>query len=189
MLKNSLYKLTLAVLITMGISSETVVAQMYPVTLAERVSSSQVIIEGEVISKTSFWDAAHRNIYTSNIIEVYKVFKGSLAVAQVEIITEGGIVGTEMHKVSHSLQLKKGDVGVFTCITNGIKKENEGINSGYVSFRTYADKQGFLRYNLDKKTATDVFNDYSDITKDVYPAITQLTKTQFKTVKNVDMNK
>ncbi|HIA10618.1 MAG TPA: hypothetical protein EYN69_00905 [Flavobacteriales bacterium] len=169
------------------VSGNLVHAQLYPVPLAQRVSNAQVIIEGIVISHVSFWDDQHHNIYTSNIIEVYKVFKGSLSAAKVEIITEGGKVGNEMQTVTHSLKLKIGDVGIFTCNANNINKADDTINQGYASFRTYADLQGFLVYDITKMSATDPFNSYSDVKTNLYPAITGLTNEQVRTIKEVNL--
>ena len=76
---------------------------MVPVSLEERISASEMVVEGEVISKRSFWDARHENIYTSNIIKVYKVFKGTLQQQEIEIITEGGTVGLDKHVYSEAL--------------------------------------------------------------------------------------
>ena len=47
---------------------------MVEVPFSTQVQSSSQIIEGKVISKTSFWDDNHHNIYTINTIEIYKIF-------------------------------------------------------------------------------------------------------------------
>ncbi len=52
------------------------------VSLKQQIENSSLVVEGRVISKQSFWDAENKNIYTANIIEVYKVFKGE-QIAQV----------------------------------------------------------------------------------------------------------
>ncbi len=61
--------------------------------LAALVAKSPVIIEGHAEEGYCFWDADHRQIYTATPITVYKVFKGEVSSARIEIITRGGQVG------------------------------------------------------------------------------------------------
>src|SRR5688572_21924418 len=93
---------------------------LYPLSLEERTGKSRLIVEGKVLSHYSFWDSRHQLIYTSNLIEVYKVFKGSLSATQVEVITEGGTVGNKKHVHNPSLQLSDGEMGVFFCESSRI---------------------------------------------------------------------
>ena len=53
-------------------------AQLVPLSLEQRVINSDVVFEGKVLSKSASWDENRRHIYTSNLISVYKVFKGEL---------------------------------------------------------------------------------------------------------------
>lgn len=80
---------------------------MYPVLLSQRAPQSNLIIEGKVINQQSFWNAAHNKIYTSNLVEVYKTFKNT-ATPYIEVITEGGIVGTDKHVFEPTLELEIG---------------------------------------------------------------------------------
>ncbi|MBW8050950.1 MAG: hypothetical protein FVQ77_11555 [Cytophagales bacterium] len=179
--------LSIILILHFAIFNTLLFAQLYHVTLDQRIENSKIIFEGKVISKKSFWDVDNYNIYTSNIIEVYKVFKGNLKFSHVEVITEGGIVGTEMQTVSHSLQLNEDDVGIFNCISNTINKSNKSINPGYISLKTYADLQGFIRYDLNNMSGNDIFNKYADINNDVYTAITSRTKNDYRTIKDVNL--
>ena len=61
--------------------------------LAALVAKSPVIIEGHAEEGYCFWDADHRQIYTATPFTVYKVFKGEVSSAHIEIITRGGQVG------------------------------------------------------------------------------------------------
>jgi len=79
---------------------------LYPVSLSNRVSNSSIIIEGRVISKQSFWNTNNNNIFTSNLISVTQVLKGVVLSSFVEIITEGGIVGTSKQVVDPTLELE-----------------------------------------------------------------------------------
>jgi hypothetical protein len=86
----------------------------YELPLPQKVNESTAIFEGKVISKNSFWNASQDFIYTSNVIQVYKVFKGNITSGQVEIISEGGTIGLIMIKAEPSLQLNIDDVGART---------------------------------------------------------------------------
>jgi len=158
-------------------------SQLVAVPLDERVGKADVIFEGKVLDKTSMWDDTHKQIYTTNVVAVYKVFKGQLTATQVEIITYGGVVGKDMETVSHSLQLEVGDVGVFTAIVSPVKLSKK---SGMPQFKAYAGLQGFIKYDLNKHTAADPFNHYKSITEEVYPSITKRTKASVLTIKKAD---
>lgn len=157
--------------------------QLVPVSLTQRIDKASVIFEGKVISKTAAWNPAHTQIYTSNLISVYKVFKGSLTTVQVEIITPGGAVGNDMELVSHSLQLQPGDAGIFTAIPNPVARPSV---SGLLQLKAYAGLQGFIKYDLATHTATDPFTHYKSIVNEVYPAITKHTNTAILTLKKAD---
>ena len=65
-------------------------AQLQAVPLEQRVENSSLVFEGKVLRKSSFWDTDRKHIYTSNLVSVYKVFKGELSNSIVEVITIGG---------------------------------------------------------------------------------------------------
>ncbi|MBJ6117754.1 T9SS type A sorting domain-containing protein [Pontibacter sp. BT310] len=152
---------------------------MIQVSLEKRVQAADVVVEGEVISKRSFWDAQHENIYTSNIIKVYKLFKGTLQETQLEIITDGGTVGLDKHVYSVALTLNEGQQGMFF-----LKQQNRLANTpGNTRFsaRPYASEQGFIRYDVQAQTAQGVFENYSSV-EQVYRAITKKTGTNYRTI-------
>ncbi|MES2836567.1 MAG: hypothetical protein V4667_03510 [Bacteroidota bacterium] len=161
-------------------------AQLVQVSLDQRIANSKVVFEGKVLSSKSFWDEKHTNIYTANVIEVYKVFKGTLTANTVEIITEGGTVGNEKETVTHTLEISKGDVGIFMCHAGTVKPSQ---NSGLPSFKTYADSQGFARYDLNNYTANDMFTTYNDITTKLYGEIKKRTKQEVKEITKVSFKK
>ena len=99
-------------------------SQVREVDFSNRVSQSQLIIEGEVISKRSFWDNKQHNIYTANEVMVYKIFKGTDITQVLEVITPGGTVGLNKEEVQPSLALSIGDKGIFTLLTNDVAIEN-----------------------------------------------------------------
>jgi len=163
----------------------TAFAQLVPISLDQRIDKSTQIFEGEVVSKNSYWDDDKKHIYTVNVINVYKVFKGASSQKQIEVITKGGIVGDVMEEISHSLQLNVGDAGIFTAIESPAKLNT---NSKLTRLKAYAEQQGFIKYNLSKQSAEDVFNTYKSISKDVYPKIKNRTKISVKVVQKDKFN-
>ncbi|MEO0471800.1 MAG: IPT/TIG domain-containing protein, partial [Bacteroidota bacterium] len=84
-----------------------------PGPLAQRVQQATIVIEGEVIAKRSFWDTAKGLIYTENTIAPFMQFKGRTSAPVYQLITHGGVVGNRAIRVSPSLQLEVGTIGVF----------------------------------------------------------------------------
>src|SRR5687767_11390330 len=126
--------------------------------LLQRATASDLIVEGKVTAKNSFWNAANNMIYTANTVEVYKIFKGNTSVTTVEILTQGGVVGDRMITVEPSLELNVGDVGVFTCIyVNAARYNLAPQQKSSVQYEAYASVQGFVRYDMVSQTASDPF--------------------------------
>lgn len=170
-------KLILTGIVSLCITA--VYGQLIPIPLNQRIDNSTTILEGQVISQNSYWDETKTQIYTSNVIEVYKLFKGTLSTNQVEIITKGGVVGNDMQRVSHTLELNIGDIGVFTAVPNTFKIANK---TKLTKLKAYSGLQGFIKYDLKSGTAKDVFSTYKNVSKDVHAKIIGRTKTNIKTV-------
>lgn len=159
---------------------------MYEVPLNTRTQNSSFIFEGKVISKKSFWNSEHTLIYTSNLVEVYKIFKGNLSAEKVEVVTEGGVVEDQINVAHPALQLKLGNVGVFFAQPTQplISQKNNTVR-----LEPYANAQGFIKYNFADKTAADPFKIYQNVKKDVYGAIAIQAKQPYKELKSFDINK
>ena len=140
---------------------------MLEVKLQDQVQLSNQIVEGEVISKQSFWDDAYENIYTKHTIQVYKVFKGQ-PLTTLEVITKGGIVDLEAQVVSHSVQLRKGDVGMFMLVTNNFENLNIELENPSKAFKSASGIQGFYKYNLETDKVANTFKSYNGITADFH---------------------
>jgi hypothetical protein len=170
-----------------GLSFSFAQCEMTDVPLSKRIQSSSAIFEGKVTDRISFWNPEHTHIYTSNTIEVYKVFKGSVSSNLVEIITEGGIVGESMEMVHPSLALYEGDMGTF--LAQPASAINSPTNLSYnLKFETVASSEGFIKYDVIDQTASDVFNKYMDVQNQVYSAIANQTGASYKELKHFDMN-
>lgn len=182
MLSNST-KTKFAIMRTFGLAfllffTSAAFAQLVPISLDQRIEKSTIILEGKVVSQSCFWSEDKSAIYTLNVIDVYKLFKGRLESKQVELITKGGIIGNKMQRVTHSLELKIDDIGIFTTIPSITKIST---NSNSMKLRAYAGAQGFIKYNLTEKSAKDVFNNYTNIATDLHSKIVARTKTSIKT--------
>src|SRR5688572_27194312 len=100
-------------ILSFAISSAAFSQEMYEVPLKERISNADYIFEGKVLSKESFWNEAHNDIYTLNRIEVYKIFKGSVQATEMTVVTPGGVVGEDAVLVEPSVKLQPQKVGLF----------------------------------------------------------------------------
>jgi PKD repeat protein len=141
---------------------------LYEVSLDQRVLQSPYIIEGEVKSKTCFWNNDQSHIFTSNIIEVIKVFKGSIESAEIEVVTEGGIVGDRMEIVTPSLNFNVGEIGVFFGEFSNLS------NTNMLSLKPNYSELSFVRYSKSLGKAFDHFKNY-DIYNELYYGITRRT--------------
>lgn len=131
------------------------------VPLAARTTTSNAIVEGEVVSKFSFWDDNQHNIYTANKIKVFKQLKGATVYQYIEVITEGGTVGLDMQTVEPSLQLEVGEVGVFFLKPNQVASNNAPFQTGFQG-QPKAGPQAFIKYDVINGWATDHFTKYTD---------------------------
>ncbi len=146
----------------------------YPVNVQDRIQQSTLIIEGKVVSQYSFWNSSQTFIYTSNVIDVYKVFKGNVTVNQVEVITEGGIIGNTMITAEPALQLRLNDIGVFFGIPAQVPNVSSPIPTP-LQFEGYASNQSFIRYDMEDLVASDPFYTFNDIITDIYQYIPTIT--------------
>lgn len=121
-------------------------AQLYELPFAEIFDRSSLVVEGRVVARQSLWDNGHRGIYTHNLIEVTRVYKGlSSSGKYLNVITLGGVVGDRMCLVSESVQYNTGDYGLFCLIPCaydlpiGSMWENYGSPHGFFHYNTLRD--------------------------------------------------
>jgi len=93
------------------------------VDIMDRISATDYIFEGVVLKTHAYQTGDQKNIYTSNVIQVTKIFKGGdqLGCGTIELITDGGQLTDVGLDVSHALELHVGDQGIF--MTNATGKE------------------------------------------------------------------
>ena len=58
-----------------------------PWSLQKRVDKSSDIVEARVISQEGRWDAQEHSIYTIHTLEVFKVFKGTVGIQTIKLVT------------------------------------------------------------------------------------------------------
>jgi hypothetical protein len=143
---------------------------MVPVSLQERVTSSDVVISGVVTEKECFIDSASMQVYTVNKISVNAWLKNQRALPTVYVITEGGVYKNRSTVVYPSLQLQQNTHYVLFLQTAATKKQSKQLlKKNPNAFQTipYAGAQGAIirQQNLfidavkkEKMTEAELFN-------------------------------
>ena len=155
-----------------------------PWSLQKRVDKSSDIIEARVVKQEGRWDAQRNNIYTINTLEVFKVFKGTISTQTIKLVTEGGIVGNEMLKVSPSLELNRGESGIFLLEENKVN-----LNLAGKMYKPSSSVQSFVLYDLIAVKAYDIQKTYTSISYDVYQDIVSAVGTSYIELKAFDPEK
>lgn len=150
--------------------------QLYEVSLEDKIENSNCVFEGKVIHQSPFWNNSHTLIYTSNTIEIYKIFKGVITSSQIDIITPGGVIGEYWHDVDPSLQLTVGDIGIFFGQNSFISNPSSKLSC----YEAYAGPQGFIKYNITNNTASSPFKLYTNIPYELYNTIANKTGQAFQ---------
>ena len=158
-----------------GLSNLNAQRLLKEISLKQQIENSSLVVEGEVVSKKSFW--RDNLIYTANTIEVYKVFKGEL-LKSIDVVTVGGAVDDKVLLVSSSLKLQKGNVGVFMLQHDA--KNNSFVNkSSNKQFKPFGAIQGFYKYNTYDDVAINPFNKKQGISSIFYKEIMSITNKAF----------
>lgn len=153
--------------------------------LNQRMSKSSLIIEGKVLATESFWNETRSMIYTSNTIEVLKVFKGNTSASTIDVITPGGTVGLRRITQTPGLTLQKGEVGIFMCENVQRAKALPSNARRAPRFEVYGATQGFIKYDLIEGTASDPFKKYKSVKNELYKTFSPLLN--YKVVKNFNI--
>jgi hypothetical protein len=143
-------------------------------TLEEKVSNANVIIEGLVLETKGFKDVGSGAIYTSALIRVLKIFKGSPSDTIIELIFIGGRSENDFQVVSHAFHVGKGASGIYF-----LKFNNTGIllRRGISSYIPSNGPSCFIEYHYDpfNHPATAYGTYYDNIEKDILQPIKALT--------------
>ncbi|MFT7592346.1 MAG: hypothetical protein ACI9UJ_002278, partial [bacterium] len=158
----------------------TVVGQctIVPFSLQKKVYMSDVVVEAKVLDKHCFWNDDHNFIHTTNLLQVTTVFKGQHISEQIELVTEGGIVGLTALEVEPSLQVEIGEVGIFTLRKSDLSfAKRKGV-----FFQPVASVQSFLKYDHVNKSAHGYFEVYDNLKGYLFPLIEQYAQQTRKKI-------
>jgi len=148
------------------------------VSLERQVDKSSLVVEGRVVEKKSVWNAQKNRIITINTVEVLKRFKGKSDL-RINVLTPGGTVGYITQRVTPSLTLKKGDIGVFALYNSDMDLVT-GSASTIKQYKPYSSLQGFYKYDLLNSTAANPFSKKKNIEAGLYEQITRITGEPYK---------
>jgi len=150
---------------------------LYELSVNQRISSSSLIVEGEVVEQLSFWNSQHNRIYTSNKIKLTRIMKGHYSDSIVYVQTEGGWVGNTIQTTSSLLDLRIGEFGIFFC---NLSTKDPNPNRSDIQYEVYGSKQGFLKYSKNGSKLADPFQLHS--TNAIELAILNSTGVNFTTL-------
>ena len=177
-----MHKLYFLSLLLLSFISHAQVHLLKEIPLSDQVNSAEVIAEGEVIAKKSYWDSNKHNIYTVHTLDISKLYKGA-STDQINILTSGGIVGFDAQVDYPSLELNKLDKGIF--ILEKFDLNLAGHKSSLPLYQVTGTSQGLFRYNTQEKK---IYNPFMQVAspEDLEQKITSLTNKQPKQLKAVD---
>ncbi len=181
-MKNLIYVFTFLLLGSLLPPAIYAQCSMQPVSLATQTHQSDYIIEGLVTEQVSFWNNNRNQIYTAYTIEVFKSFKGEVS-NYVTLITLGGQVGEVIARVNPSLQLSINNYGLFCCQLSTVNNINLPAKHSLV-LQTTAAAQSFYQYEEKKQIAYNHFEQYTDIEKQLYTALSAQLKEHPQIKKN-----
>lgn len=144
---------------------------LIPAPLAERVATASLIVEAGVGAQQAVSENGH--IYTISELTVYKVFQGTEP-AVLRLAEAGGTVGLRREVVSTSITLAPGQQGLFLL-------EPHPLLPG--TYRLVAGPQGFVRYDLADRTASEPFGRYASIAGTLYPAVETLVGAAWRNLR------
>ncbi len=151
-------------------------AQLYEISLDEKIQQSSLIVEGRVIAQESY-KTSDGEVYTANKIAVSALLKGKLKENFVTITTWGGEMNDEIVTWSHMLTLRPREEGIFFLESNTVP-ETDNRDFPNPSFEVYSSLQGFLKFVQDEnigRVAVEPFHSYASIDEDIYKPIALAT--------------
>jgi hypothetical protein len=151
----------------------------------ERVETSSLIVEGKVTEKISFYTPAKDFIYTRHVVKVLKVFKGEIREDFISYITEGGVVGLEMLKVTPSAEMACGETGVFFLTASDKPFVKEFPHHTY---ELVTGPLGIVFYNTIEDRAFDYKHSYGSIASEFLPTLQSYTG-QYRLISNEETDK
>jgi len=150
---------------------------LYKIPIEDQVDVSTLIVEGEIVSQTSYFSAINDRIYTINKVQVYRVFKGSNQ-EYINVITRGGSIGLKREEIKPNIQLSVGDLGVF-MLEGDVNKFND-FESELNNYHAYSNLQGFYKYDKFKNRVTNPYYTFEGIQTSFYERLETMTSTNLE---------
>ena len=153
--------------------------------IEDRIIATDYIFEGVVIKTYPYMTADEKSIYTSNVIQITKIFKGdsTLSCGTIELITDGGQLPDIGLHGSHTLEMKVGEQGLFLCDHNTKELPQASYFPFTVPTKVGAkfEWQSFIKYlyNYNDLKAYDVWGMYDSLSQlyDLTQLLTQIPYT------------
>ncbi|MBX3100899.1 MAG: IPT/TIG domain-containing protein [Bacteroidetes bacterium] len=150
---------------------------LLPVSLEDRVSGADAVIEARVIDARPFVHPANNIIHTAYELEVYRSFKGHTQTRAI-LVAEGGQLGDRWHVVDPGVQLTIGQTGIFT-----LRKDYDLLPQGTIpAYTAFAGPQGVITYTPDRSEASDAFTHYTNLREDLFARITKKTGKSYHVI-------
>ena len=124
------------------------------ISLTEKAQLAEVIVEGQVVDKKSYWDEDRKNIYTVHTVSVSTAYKGD-SNPYLYVVSLGGVVGLDALVVKPSLDIKMNSAGVF--LTEATTLSLAGFDPTKKLYQTIGASQGFYKYDIVHTHATNPF--------------------------------
>jgi hypothetical protein len=146
-------------------------SQMKLAPLTSRMAQSQLVVEAEVILSESYFGKGGY-IYSSHVLAIKKVMKGSPPANRLEVVLRGGTVDGRSAWISHHLYLAPGNMGIFFLNPHPYV-ESRLLENDQPAYDVFADLQGCIRYKEQPGTTvgSEPFRVYRDIERDLYPLL------------------
>lgn len=150
---------------------------LYKIPIENQVEVSTLIVEGEVVSKKSYFSSINNHIYTVHKIKVYRAFKGDIQ-EYVNLVTKGGSIGLKREEIKPNIQLSIGDMGVFMLEDDS--NEFVDFESELKNYYAYSNLQGFYKYDKFKNTVTNPYYIFSGIQTSFYEQLESMTSNNIE---------
>jgi hypothetical protein len=164
-------KIKLVALLILSITmTQKIIAQEIDTTsIIQAYLNSDVIFEGIVEEICCYTDQTTGIIYTSNKVNITKIFKGNLECGTINIVTPGGqLNGIEVH-VSHQTEFNVGVTGVFMCRTTSYPQPTCNFATNEIAMELTVAFQGTIEYLFDNvNQEVEGFQSYFNTLEEFY---------------------
>jgi len=147
-------------------------AQRHNQDLYQRTSNAELVFEGKITKKTSFWNSTQTRVFTANEISVSKVFKGNVP-QTIEVITQGGEVDGLIQRIGNTLAMPLEGEGIFFC------KHFNSSSNPEDRFLMLNGRSGLIYYEtrIGDFQAFDELSGYKNLQRDIFDVLTKATKS------------